>query len=88
VQVVFKKAFFKDLERLPPNIRSDVQQIVFVQLPTLNHLHNLPNVKKLTGYEHYYRLRIGAYRLGFKYEAGMITVYRVLHRKEIYKYFP
>lgn len=79
---------FKDLQRLPPDMRSKTEHIVFVQMPALTQLHAFPNVKKLEGYKNFYRLRIGAYRLGFKFEVGKVTAYRILHRKEIYKYFP
>jgi mRNA interferase RelE/StbE len=88
MQVAFKKTFFKDLQRLPPEIQSKVQQTVFVEIPAIDSLNNLHNAKKLRGFENYYRLRIGVYRLGFKYENSKITFYRILHRKEIYRYFP
>ena len=88
MQVAFKRAFLKDVERLPPEVRAKIQNIVFVEIPALDRLQHLPGVKKLTGFQSYYRLRIGSYSLGFKYEDGKVTIYRVLHRKEIYKHFP
>jgi len=88
MQISFKKSFFSDLQRLPNELRSKVQQIVLVDIPALNRFQNLHNIKKLAGYKYYYRMRIGAYRIGFKYESDKITFFRILHRKEIYKYFP
>ncbi|WP_417909752.1 type II toxin-antitoxin system RelE family toxin [Candidatus Electronema sp. PJ] len=45
-------------------------------------------MKKLKGYDTFYRVRIGDYRIGLKLaEDGLIFV-RCLHRKEIYRYFP
>jgi mRNA interferase RelE/StbE len=88
MQVVFKKTFFKDFKRLPDEIKSKVQQIVFVEFPDSNQFDDLRNIKKLKGNKNYYRIRVGSYRLGFKYESNKITVYRILHRNEIYRYFP
>jgi mRNA interferase RelE/StbE len=50
-------------------------------------------LKKIQGYETYYRIRLGDYRLGIEIieegakEDGVYFI-RFLHRKDIYKYFP
>ena len=36
----------------------------------------------------YYRLRIGDYRLGFAIEDDKVILVRLLHRREIYRFFP
>ncbi|WP_202218315.1 type II toxin-antitoxin system RelE/ParE family toxin [Okeania sp. KiyG1] len=46
------------------------------------------NIKKLKGEEEYYRIRVGDYRLGIKVNDGIVFFVRILHRKEIYRYFP
>ena len=44
------------------------------------------DVKKLTNYSPEYRLRVGNYRALFEIEkADLVMVYRIGHRKEIYK---
>jgi mRNA interferase RelE/StbE len=48
----------------------------------------LADCKKLTGYKTAYRIRMGQYRIGFYYEHKTIELVRILHRKEIYRYFP
>ncbi len=40
------------------------------------------------GYDEYYRIRIGDYRLGIKVKKDSIEMLRCLHRKDIYKKFP
>jgi len=42
----------------------------------------------MTGYPHYYKIRFGDYRIGIHYDKGVMTLQRILHRKEIYRYFP
>jgi mRNA interferase RelE/StbE len=36
----------------------------------------------------YYRIRIGNYRLGLRYDSNSVTLLRFMHRKDIYTYFP
>jgi mRNA interferase RelE/StbE len=47
-------------------------------------------VQKLTGYQTYYKIRIGSYRVGLCLDdaAEVIEFQRVLHRREIYRRFP
>lgn len=58
------------------------------ELSAAKSLKELAAVKKLKGSNNYYRIRIGNYRLGFDCQGDEIVLYRFLHRKEIYKYFP
>ena len=46
------------------------------------------NLKKLKGDDNAYRLRVGDYRIGFYFDGDTVTFARVLHRKDIYRYFP
>jgi mRNA interferase RelE/StbE len=43
------------------------------------------DIKKLTAFTPEYRLRIGDYRVLFEIEGDEIIVYRIKHRKDIYK---
>jgi mRNA interferase RelE/StbE len=49
----------------------------------------IKNLKKLTGYKNFYRIKLGDYRIGLEYtkEHELILV-RFLNRKEIYRQFP
>ncbi len=46
---------------------------------------NSKNVKKLTNFRPSYRKRIGNYRALFEIENNTVIVYRILHRKDVYK---
>lgn len=56
--------------------------------PTI--LNSFPHLKKLRGEQqgNFYRLRFGEYRLGYEKRKDEIILYRILPRKEIYRYFP
>jgi mRNA interferase RelE/StbE len=87
--VSFKKAFLKDLEKLNEDDARKIKRIVFDSFPKVTNLSELPNLKKLKGNSPFYRMRVGDYRIGLELRsADQIVFYRVLHRKDIYKYFP
>lgn len=43
------------------------------------------DIKKLTNFTPEYRLRVGDYRVLFETEDNKIIVYRIMHRKDVYK---
>ncbi len=86
--VRFKNAFFKDIERLPADIRPKVEQLVFVAIPSSHRITELANVRKLKGYSRFYRIRIGDFRVGFELREEVVVVHRILRRNDIYRYFP
>ncbi len=46
-------------------------------------------IEKMKGYDGYYKARFGSYRVGMKLESdGTLVVRLVMHRKEIYRFFP
>ena len=58
---------------------------ILSKISELEKYPHLPNIKKLTNFEPPYRLRIGNYRVLFDIEDTTITIYKVKHRKEVYK---
>jgi mRNA interferase RelE/StbE len=51
-------------------------------------LSDLRNLSKLKGYQTFYRIGIGDYRVGLDVVEGQVIFTRILPRKDIYKYFP
>ena len=51
-------------------------------------LQEIRELKKMRGYKEYYRVRVGRYRLGFRFTKGEIDLLRFLPRKDLYRYFP
>ena len=88
-RVQYTRTFLKELARLPPNVRKRVEAIAFG-----NDIKEDPflrgKVQKLTGYQSYYKIRIGSYRVGLKIDSDseIIEFQRTLHRREIYRKFP
>ena len=54
-----------------------------------DNITEVPNIKKMQGFQSFYRVRLGDYRIGFELlEDNTIYLILVAHRKDIYKYFP
>jgi mRNA interferase RelE/StbE len=82
-QIELKSSAAKELEKLPRQIISKV--VVAIQ-----ELADTPfpqGVKKLIGFEHTYRIRVGDYRIVYEiYETKLIIeVIRIRHRKDVYR---
>jgi mRNA interferase RelE/StbE len=88
MNVEFRKSFEKDLSKI-----RDVELLqrikgVIEEVESIDSLTDLSNVKKLKAEGDYYRVRVGDYRIGLSVSEDAVTFVRVLHRKEIYRYFP
>lgn len=64
--VEFDKSFLKSLSKI--NKESALRKIKknIFELEDTKDLINIRNIKKLTGYKNYYRIRIGDYRIGIE----------------------
>ena len=83
-----KKSFLKDLKKLNDNRLAEEIKNLFDIIEKAENLQEIPNVKKLKGFEEFYRIRIGKYRVGIRYNNNEVTFIRILLRKDIYKFFP
>lgn len=84
----FRKQFLKDLTLIPTKIRLQIEQFVFYEIPLVKTIGELVTIEKMKGHKYYYKVRFGVYRVGLRLEIDTIILERVLHRKEIYRYFP
>ncbi|MEP6583003.1 MAG: hypothetical protein ABJA90_02000 [Ginsengibacter sp.] len=55
---------------------------------TVESISEIKNLKILKGSDIHFRIRVGDYRIGLIINRGEIDFVRILHRKEIYRYFP
>jgi len=79
--IEFDKQTIKDLSKLSPKLRKQI-------VNALERLDSdsMGDVKKLKGIE-FYRLRVGNYRVIFKFERNSIHVINILPRGSAYKKF-
>lgn len=84
----FRKSLEKDLKKiLDKKLLVKVREVV-ENIETVTTLAEIKNLKKLKGEDNFYRIRIGEYRLGIKVNGDTVTFMRLLHRREIYRFFP
>ena len=89
MRVLFTRSFAKDLRNHQKNmiLLQQIQKVI-EQVERAEAISELTNLKQLKTEGRYYRIRIGDYRLGLVIENDLITFVRVLHRREIYRFFP
>ena len=88
MQIIFLERFSKDLDRIKDKTTKERIRKAIEKLEASESLESVPNVKKLTGFTHFYRLRIGDYRIGLIADDKSVELARVAHRKNIYRLFP
>ena len=79
-QVEFKPRAVKDMKRLPIHEQSRIMEKIEAMQDDL-----AGDVKRLTNFTPECRMRVGAYRVLFEVERQRVVIYRVLHRKDVYK---
>lgn len=87
MKIEFRHSFVKDLKKIDAPVKKQVKELI-EQAEKASNLASLENVKRLKGADHYYRIRIGDYRVGIILQGKMLIFVRFLHRKDIYRYFP
>jgi mRNA-degrading endonuclease RelE of RelBE toxin-antitoxin system len=87
LKVEYRQLFLKDLKKLKKQpIYQQVYSLPFDTLPNVNFLQDLPNIKALIGSTNRYRIRISDYRVGIEINGDTLELFRVLYRKEFYRY--
>lgn len=85
----FDESFEKSIKKLKdPKLKIRLINLI-EDFENADSLTEISNVKKMQGFQTFYRVRLGDYRVGFELqEDNSILFILVAHRKEIYKYFP
>jgi mRNA interferase RelE/StbE len=88
VEIVINKRFLKDLAEIPMRDRRRIEKFVFEDIFKFSSPYHIPNFSKLVGYDNYFKIRFGNYRAGIRIEDNVLVFERILHRKNIYKFYP
>ena len=87
MEIIITKSFEKQLKFVPKNIRESAIEVLEA-LEKAKNVTEIKDLKKLSGYTNYYRIRIGNYRMGLQIINPKIIVVTILHRGTIYKVLP
>ncbi len=88
MKVDFKTSFLRDIKKVKDTDLLTSIDAVIQNTEKAANLNEIKNIKKLTGFKTYYRIKINDFRIGINIENETITFVRFLHRKNIYKFFP
>lgn len=86
--VKIDKSFVKDVEKInSSSINKKISRII-LGIQKVSKVSEISNLKKLHGTRNYYRIRMGDYRIGMIILKEDVQLVRLLHRKDIYRFFP
>jgi mRNA interferase RelE/StbE len=88
---IYKESFLKDLSKIQPHkTRESIEKLVFEQIPSLENPFLYKGLEAMHGYRDFYKIRIRHFRIGIRIEkqSQQVEFRRILHRKDIYRYFP
>ncbi|OJV13433.1 MAG: hypothetical protein BGO21_16110 [Dyadobacter sp. 50-39] len=83
----YTNAFIKDVKKSSSEVQSQIKNLI-EEIKVVDRLVDIPNVKKMKGFSNAFRIRLGEYRVGVLWEDEKLALARMLHRREIYRYFP
>ena len=82
MKIKFDDSAIKDLSKLNKKTSSKI----ISKIELLSNFPNSTNIKKLTNHYPPYRLRVADYRILFDVENDLVTIYKIKHRKDSYKW--
>lgn len=88
MKVAFEASFARDLKRIKDQQLLWRVQEVIAEVKAAMELNDIRDLRKLKGYDTFYRIRSGDYRIGLEVISDQVIFVRILHRKDIYRYFP
>ncbi len=89
MKVLFDKSFIKSLDKLADKSLKIRLIDIIGETEKANSISEIPQIKKLSGFKEFYRIRIGSYRLGLELTNKDTVLFIIIaHRKDIYKIFP
>jgi mRNA interferase RelE/StbE len=87
--VEFDKSFSKSLDKIKDPATLQRTEKVILKLEKAYSIKDVKNLKKLSGFKNYYRIRVGDYRIGVEQiDNKTLRLIIIAHRKDIYKKFP
>ena len=88
MEVIVNRQFQKDALKFLDKPNQLALAAIIENLQQVNAISHVKDLKKLKGYKNAYRIKMGDYRIGFLWLEGSVHLSRILHRKDIYRYFP
>ena len=89
MEVEYSSNFTRDLRRIRSAALLRRIDRRIAELETASMLSEVSSVEGLESQGgRYYRIKVGAYRLGIALDGDTVVLVRFMHRRDIYRYFP
>jgi mRNA interferase RelE/StbE len=88
MNIKIDETFEKDLRKLRNKPLELKIAAIIREIVAAKQISDINNIKQLKGSNIHFRIRIGNYRAGLLYSSNTVILVRILHRKEIYRFFP
>jgi mRNA interferase RelE/StbE len=87
--VEFDRSFLKSIDKISNKTILRKVEKAIEEVEKAQNLSSVSQIKKLSGFKNYYRIRLGDYRLGLEEKDNATVRFIIIaHRKEIYRFFP
>ena len=88
MNVAFEASFVRDLRKIRDKVVLERVEQVIAQVKAAGSLAEIMHLSKLRGHTNFYCLRLGDYRIGLEVIEERVILVRLLHRRDVYRYFP
>ncbi len=88
MKVRFEASFARDLKNIREKALLKKVAAAIEEVKKADDARQINSLKKLKGYDAFYRIKFGDYRVGIEVAGDEVIFTRFLHRKEIYRFFP
>jgi mRNA interferase RelE/StbE len=87
MRLIINKSYLKDIRGVSHTVQIQSAEALenLVNAPTFS---DIQNFKPMTGHPGYYRIRIGQYRIGLRWDGVQFFAERIGTRGDIYKTYP
>ncbi len=88
MQIQITKDFAKKFRKIKDKKLAQAIFIIITEVQAAETFSEIKNVKKLSGHNSAYRIRIGKFRIGVFVQGDVVEFNNFAHRSKIYKLFP
>ena len=88
MKTTITKTFIKKVSKIKDKKLRITIFAIIQEIELIDNIYEIRNMKKLSGHEFAYRIRIGKYRIGVFIKNEVVEFSNFDHRSKIYKIFP
>ena len=88
MEIVFMNSYLRSIKKIKDKELLIDLNFAVENIETSINLTDVKNIKKMSDYNNFFRIKIGDYRLGIVNENNIIYLVQFEHRNDIYKKFP